>query len=159
MKSFLQHITEIFNPKTTEPPVDHPDYEGVDTKGQHVYRAGVGRDGTVESFFSVGTIEHGGKQYPNAVEAEFRVNDSWKKNDTNRDIDPREVFRAVHSHFDHFIRTYGPSAIFYDTADPVRHGIYQRAARRYGITAINYTNMDKKQQADTNVPQNTSTKS
>jgi len=142
MKSFLQYISEIFDPKTTEPPVDHPDYEGVDKKGQHVYRAGVGTDGVVDTFFSLGNIQHGGKQYPNAVEAEFRVNDSWKKNDTNRGIDPREVFRAVHSHFDHFLRTRKPSAIFYDTADPTRHRIYQMVAKKYGISAINYTDMD-----------------
>lgn len=139
MQSFLQYITEIFGPKTTEPPEQHPDYEGVDKQGQHVYRAGVGTDGVVDSFFSLGKIEYGGKTYPNAVEAEFRVNDSWKKNDTNRNIDPREVFRAVHSHFDHFLRTNSPSAIFYDTADPVRHRIYQMAARRYRIPAFNYT--------------------
>lgn len=144
MKSFLQYISEIFDPKTTEPPATHPDYEGEDKSGQHVYRAGVGTDGTVETFFRVLDVEHGGKHYPNAVDAEFRVNNSWKKNDNNRGIDPKEVFRAVHSHFDHFIRTRNPSVIFYDTADPVRHGIYQMAARRYGIRAINYTNMDKK---------------
>ena len=142
MWSFLQYITEIYGPKTTEPPANHPDYEGVDTKGQHVYRTGVGRDGIVESFFSVGNVEHDGKQYPNAVEAEFRVNDSWKKNDTNRNLDPREVLRTVHSHFDHFIRTRKPSAIFYDTPDPVRHRIYQMAAKQYRIPAFNYTNMD-----------------
>jgi len=144
MKSFLRYITEIYGPKTEPSPDTHPDYEGVDTKGQHVYRAGVGQNGVVDSFFSVGKIQHGGKEYPNAVEAEFRVNDSWKKNDTNKNLDPREVLRAVHSHFDHFLRTNSPSAIFYDTADLTRHRIYQMAAKKYGIPAINYTKLDTK---------------
>lgn len=142
MLSFLQYISEVFDPKTTKPRARHPDYEGVDDKGVHVYRAGVGDEDIVESFFTPKTIEHGGKQYSNAVEAEFRVNDSWKKNDTNRYVDPREVFRTVHSHFDHFIRKHNPSTIFYDTPDPVRHRIYQMAANKYGIPAINYTNID-----------------
>ena len=142
MKSFLQYISEIFSPKTEEPPIDHPDYEGVNKQGMHVYQAGVGQDGTVTSLFTMGTIEHRGMDFPNAVEAEFRVNDSWKKNATNRGIDPREVFRAVHSHFDHFLRTQKPSAIFYETADPVRHRIYQMAAKQYGIPAFNYADIN-----------------
>jgi hypothetical protein len=137
-------INEIYGPKTEPPPARHPDYEGIDDEGQHIYRAGVGRDGTVESIFSVGNIEYGGKKYPNAVEAEFSVNDSWKKNALNKNLDPHKVLRIVHSHFDHFIRTRNPSAIFYDTQDPVRHRIYQMASKRYGIPAINYTRMEDK---------------
>jgi len=141
MKSFLRYITEIYGPKITEPPKQHPDYEG-ENDGVHTYQAGVGKDGTVTSLFTMGTIEHRGMDFPSAVEAEFRVNDSWKKNATNRNLDPREVLRAVHSHFDHFIRTHTPSAIFYETADPVRHRIYQMAAKRYGIPAFNYADIN-----------------
>lgn len=141
MKSFLQYISEIFDPKTEPPPEQHSDYEG-EQDGVHTYQAGVGRDGVVTSLFTMGTIEHRGMNFPGAVEAEFRVNNSWKKNATNRNVDPREVFRAVHSHFDHFIRTRRPSAIFYETADPVRDRIYRMAARRYGIAAFNYADIN-----------------
>ena len=141
MKSFIQYITEIYGPKTTKPPQQHPDYQG-EEDGIHTYQAGVGRDGTVTSLFTKGTIEHLGMDFPDAVEAEFRVNDSWKKNSTNKNLDPREVLSIVHSHFDHFIRTHAPSAVFYETGDPVRHRIYQMAAKKYGIPAFNYAHIN-----------------
>jgi hypothetical protein len=144
VKSFLRYITEIYGPKTKQPPARHPDYEGIDDEGQHVYRAGVGSDGTVESIFSVSNIEYGGKAYPGAAEAEFSVNGSHTKQQNSKHLDPREILRTIHGHFDHFIRTRAPSAIFYETKDPVRHRIYQMAAKRYGIPAFNYTRMEDK---------------
>jgi hypothetical protein len=139
VKSFLRYISELYDPKTEQPPARHPDYEGIDDEGQHVYRAGVGSDGTVESIFSSGNIEYGGKKYPNAAEVEFSVNGSHTKQQNSKHLDPGEILRTVHGHFDHFIKTQNPSALFYDTKDPVRHRIYQMASKKYGIPAFNYS--------------------
>jgi hypothetical protein len=49
-----------------------------------------------------------------------------------------ELINTVLDHIhDHIIR-HRPDAIAYGTIDPVRHGIYQRAARLMGIRAINW---------------------
>jgi len=141
MLSFLQYISELFEPKTEQSPEEHPDYVGLNDEGQHVYRAGVGKDGTVETTFSLGSITWNEKKYPNAAEAEFSVNGSWKKQPDSKHLDPREIMHTVHSHFDHYIRTRKPDAFFYSTEDPVRHRIYQMAAKKYGVPAINYMNM------------------
>jgi hypothetical protein len=141
MLSFRQYITEIFQPssETEEKPARHLDYQGLDDEGQHIYQGEIKGGHIVESVFSIGKIG----QYPRAVEMEFSVNGSTRSHGLIPDI-AHEALRKAHSHIDHYIRTYRPDAIFYDTSDPVRHHIYQMGARRYGIPAFNYTNINSR---------------
>ena len=141
MKTFSQYISEIFQPKTTSVDKPHPDYQGVNDQGQHVYLAGeVARDTDVESTISGGKIG----DYSHAAEIEFRVNGStntprygWPKHVA------QNIMRTVHSHLDHYIRSQKPQAVFYDTADPVRDRIYQMAAKQYKIPTFNYNKLKK----------------
>ena len=144
MKSFLQYISEIFNPsQTQDPPKAHPDYQGLNDQGQHTYWTTVGPyDHAVESVFSIAKIG----DYPRAAEVEFSVNGSHKPPPHMNRRTAKLIMDRVFSHMEHYIRTQRPDAFFYDTQDPTRHWIYQMAARRFGIPAFNYTNLDKKKQ-------------
>jgi hypothetical protein len=137
MPSFLRYITEIYGPKTEQPPEHHPDYKGIDDEGQHVYSAEMGNDDKVETLFIKSNRLHNGTVYRGAAEVGFLVNNSWEKTEHNKHLDPAKVLDTVHGHFDHFFKTENPSAIFYGTRDPVRHRIFQMVAKRYGIPAFN----------------------
>jgi hypothetical protein len=143
MLSFVQYISEIFQPSTKKLPAEHPDYQGVYEKTkEHTYMAPeVARGIDVQSIIREKKIG----RFKNAADVSFYVDNKtvgpqygWPKDVAHN------IMRTVHGHLDHYIRTQKPEAIFYNTTDPVRDRIYQMAVKRYNIPAFNYSSEFKR---------------